>query len=82
MDQNALSQSHRRIFKLTISLEQNDKKPWLFACWYRFIEIKSWLKSMWVDLVKIGCGHSGLRALKLGVSQEGINGINRFVVCW
>ena len=76
MDQNALSQSHRRIFKLTISLEQNDKKSWLFACWYRFIEIKSWLKSIWVDLVRIGCGHSGLRALKLAVSQEGINGIN------
>ena len=29
-----------------------------------------------VGLVKNGCGHSGLRILKLAVSQEGNYGIN------
>ena len=75
MGQNALDQSDCIIFKLTISLEQNDEKVWFFAYWCRFIEIKSWL-------VKNGCGHSGLRTLKLAVSQEGINGVSWFLVCW
>ena len=33
-------------FKSAISLEQNYEKAWFFACWYRFIEIKSWLKNI------------------------------------
>ena len=41
MSQNALDQSDCSIFKLTISLEQNDEKAWFFAYWCRFIEIKS-----------------------------------------
>ena len=39
--QNALNQSDCKIFKLTLSLEQNDEKVWFFACWYWFVEIKS-----------------------------------------
>ena len=35
-----------------ISLEQNDAKAWFFACWYRFMEIKSWLKNIGVGMVK------------------------------
>ena len=46
------------------------------------MEIKSWLINIGVGVVKNGCGHSGLRALKLAVSQEAINGINWFLVCW
>ena len=62
---------------------QNTKmKAWFFTCWYRLMEIKSWLKYIDVGLVKNGCGHSGLRTLKLTVSQKGINGINWFLVCW
>ena len=34
------------------------------------------LKNIGLDIVKSGCGHSGLRTLKLAVSQEGINEIN------
>ena len=45
------------------------------------MEIKSWLKNTGVGMVRNGCGHSGLKTLKLAVSQEGINGINRFLVC-
>ena len=82
MGQSALSQSDCRIFKLTISLEQNDEKVWFFACWYRFMEIKSWLKNFGVGTVKNECGHSGLRSLKLAVSQEVINGKNWFLLCW
>ena len=33
-------------------------------------------KILGVGMVRNGCGHSGLRALKLALSQEGINGIS------
>ena len=82
MGQNALDQSACSIFKLTMSLEQIDKKAWFFAYWYRFIQIKSWLKNIGVGIVKTGCGHSGLRTLKLVVSLEGINRVSWFLVCW
>ena len=32
-------------------------------------------------MFKNGCGFSGLRALKLAVSQKGINGIDWLLVC-
>ena len=41
-------------FKSTISLEQNDAKAWFFACWYRLMEIRSWLKNIGVGMVKMG----------------------------
>ena len=82
MDQNALDQSDCSIFKLTISPEQNDEKAWFFAYWCIFIETKSWLKNIGVGMVKDGCGHSGLRTLKLAVPQEGTNGVSGFLVGW
>ena len=78
----ALDQSDCSIFKLTISLNQNDERNWFFAYRCRFKKIKSWLKNIGVGLVKNGCGYSGLRTLKLAVSQEWINGANWFLVCW
>ena len=54
MGQNALGQSDCSIFKSTISLEQNNKKAWFFACWHRFMEIRSWLKNIGVAWPKIG----------------------------
>ena len=80
--QNALEQSDCSIFKLTVSLEQNDENARFFAYWCKFIENKSWLKNIGVGIVKNGCGHSGLRTLKLAVSQEWINGVSWFLVCW
>ena len=68
MKKNAHGQSDCRIFKSTISLEQNDEKDWFFACWYKFIEI----------VVINGCAHSGHRTLKLVVSHQEINGIDWF----
>ena len=44
MEQYPLDQSDCRIFKSTISIEQNDERGWFFACWYKCTEIKSWLK--------------------------------------
>ena len=38
------------------------------------MEIKRQLKNIGLDVVKNGCGHSGLRTLKLAVSQKGIMG--------
>ena len=80
MGQNPLNQSDCSIFKLAISLEQNDEKAWFFACWCRFIEIKSWLKNIVVGMARNGCGYSGLMTLKLAVCQEGINGVSWFLV--
>ena len=76
--QNALSQSDYRIFNLAISLEQNDEKAWFFACWYRFMGIRDWLKNIGVGVFKNGCGQSVLRTLISAVCQEEMNGINGF----
>ena len=78
MYQNALDQTYCRIFKSNVSLEQNDEVAWFFACWYKIMEFKSWLKNIWWGVVKNGCGHSDHMTLKLAVSQEGIDGINGF----
>ena len=40
------------------------------------------IENIVVSVVKNGCGHSGLSTLKLVVAQEGIYGINWFLVCW
>ena len=81
MGQNTVGQSDCRIFELTISLEQNDKKAWFLAYWYRLIKIKGWMTNIWVGIFKNRFGHSRLRTL-LAVSQEGSNGMNWFLVCW
>ena len=45
------------------------------------MKIKSWLKNIGVSMVKNGRDRSGLRTLKLALSQIGINVINWFLVC-
>ena len=83
MGQNALRQSDYRISKSAITLEQYDEKVWVFACRYRFMESRSWLKNIEVDVVKNGCGHSILRTLKLAVCQAlSSTEISWFLVCW
>ena len=72
-------QSDCRIFKSTISPEQIDESTSLFACWYKFTKIKSWLEFFWLSRVKNGCGQSGLWTLKLTISKEWTNGINFFL---
>ena len=81
MSQNVLSQSDCRIFKSIISLKQNGERALFFACWYMFMEIKSWLKNFGVGVVKSGCGHSVHGTLKLAVSLEEINRVNWFFWC-
>ena len=80
MCQNVLGQSDCWIFKSTIFLEENYK--FFFACWYKFIKIKSWFKNIGMSLVVNGCPHSGCRNLKLAVSHKDINGINWVSVFW
>ena len=82
MGKNVLGQLDCRIFKSTVSLEQNNERAYFFACWYIFMEIKSSLENIEVGMVKNRCGQSGHRTLNLALSQEGINGINWFLVCW
>ena len=76
MGKNAFNESDCSIFKLTIPLEQNDKKAWSFSYWFQFIEMISWLKSIGMGVVKNGCSYSGLRTLKLALYQEGINRVS------
>ena len=73
---NVFGQSECKIFKWIISLERKQEKAWFFACWYKFIEIKSWLKNIGMGVVINVCSHSGCRYLKLAVSQIVSNGIN------
>ena len=82
MGQNALDQSDCSIFKLTISLEQNDEKVWFFAYWCTFIDIRCLSKNIGVGMVKNGYDYSGLRTLKLAVSQKGINEVSWFLMFW
>ena len=82
MAQNALGQSDYRIFMLIIYPEHKDAKSWFFACWYRIMENKCWLGNIVVGFAENGWDHSGLRTLKLAVSQKGIIGISLFLVCW
>ena len=51
---NALGQSDCRVLKSSISLEQNDEKTCIFACCYKLIEIKGWLKNIRVVMIIIG----------------------------
>ena len=69
-------------FKSNISPEQNDEKAWIFACWYRFMGSRSWLKNVGVDIIKNGCVNSVLRTLKLALCQGKMNEINWFLLCW
>ena len=53
MNQNALSQSDSSIFTSAMSPEQLDEIVWFFACWYKFMKIKSLLKIFGVAWLKI-----------------------------
>ena len=46
------------------------------------MEIKNWLKSTGVGVVKNRCGHSGRKILLLAVFQEEIKEKNWFFACW
>ena len=54
MVQNALDQSDRRTFKSTISLGENEETARFFSCWYKFIDVKSWLKNIGVGVAVNG----------------------------
>ena len=47
MVQNAPSQCNCKIFKSTVSQGQIDVTDSFFACYYKFMKIKSWLKIYW-----------------------------------
>ena len=57
-------------------------KSLIFACRYRFMENRSWLRNIGMGVVRNGCGHSVFRTLKLAVCQGKMNEINWFLVCW
>ena len=80
MDQNPLAQSDCRTFQSIIYIENNEI-AWFFACWYEFMNVESWLKNIEVGVVKNECGFCGNRTLKLAISQEGNNEINRYWLC-
>ena len=49
--------------KCSIYVKQNDEKAWFFACWYKFIENKSWLKNLGLGELLNACAHSSNRTL-------------------
>ena len=82
IDQNALSQSDCRVFKSTIPREQIYETVSFFACFCKFLKIKSWLKLFWLGMVKSRCNQSGLWTLKVIVSGEWTDRINWCFACW
>ena len=54
--ENKLSKSGLRTLKFTLSQEWTDGINWFFACWYNFMQIKRWLKTLQVGMVKNRCG--------------------------
>ena len=50
-----------------------------FAWWYKFMQIKMWLKIFGVGMVKNGFGQSGDGILKLTLSEELTDGITDFL---
>ena len=80
MGQNVLNQISG--FLINHVFTKISEIAWFFACWYKFTEIKSWLKNFGVGMVRNGCGQSGHGTLKLTVSQEGIDGMNWFFAYW
>ena len=79
MSQNCLDQSDCRDFKSSMSLKQIDEKVWIFACWYKFLEIKSWLKNNEFIVVRHECDYWS-KDYK-SCTAEKINGIKWFLVC-
>ena len=70
-----------RIFKATISLEQNDEKAWffLFFPWYKFMKFKIRLKTFWVCVVKNRFVNYDYGTLKPIACQEWIIEWNDFL---
>ena len=76
---NGYGQSGLWTLKFTVSQEWTDGINWFFACWYKFMQIKRWLKILEVSLIKNGCGQSYERTLKLTVWR--INRWNKLIFC-
>ena len=81
MSKNWFDQSSLWTLKLTISQEWTDGINRFFTCWYKFMQIKRWLKIFGEGLVKSGCGQS-----REGTPKLTIWGMNRwnnwFFACW
>ena len=52
------------------SQEWIDLMSWFFAFCYKFRKAKNYFNNHWVDMVKNGCGYSG------------VTGLNWFMACW
>ena len=68
MGQNALSQSDYRIFKSTISLEQNDEKPD-----FLHVDTDSWKVEVDWKILRWTWSKMGVAILKLAVCQGQMN---------
>ena len=79
--QSILSKSGLRTLKFTQSEEWISGINCFFACWCIFMQIKRWLKILWVGVVKNGCGYSCDETLKLTFYEECKDGINWFLAC-
>ena len=62
-----------------MSQEWTDGINWFLTFWYKFMQIKRWLKIFGVGVVKNGCNQSDDGTLKLTVSEESTDGITDFL---
>ena len=76
MVQNAPSQCNCKIFKSTVSQEQIDVTDSFFACYYKFMKIKSWLKIYWSGMFT--CSLFWISVTWLISSKT----LNRFISIW
>ena len=67
---------HHRTLKSSVSQEWIDELGWFFTGWNKFMETKSWLKIIWVGILKNGWPS------KSAVYQEWIDNLSSFFTFW
>ena len=65
--------------KSAVSQEWIDEMSWIFPCWYKFINAKSYFDNYWVGIVKNRWGIIGHGSLKSGVSHKRLDELSRLI---
>ena len=65
--------------KSAVSQEWSNELGWFFACWYKFMKVKSCFKNYWVSMVKNGWGLKDCGTLKPGTSHNWFNELSRLI---
>ena len=79
MVKNGYGQYGLWTLKFTLPQEWTDGINWIFACWYKFMQLKFLSKILGFSMVKNGFNQLCDGILKLTVSKELTDGINWFI---